>query len=182
MALTDLRKNFTAKAAAIGLGAMAAFAPLSSAYADSAQATRANYAHLGMCADYEVNEHGVQLGAFGSAVRFSEAEENDIAVVVYTGTGIKPEDALRGAEKFASVFGEHGLRAQCFVGGHDPAKGTSFLFLVNGYLVPETRGLNASQAIAELENVAAEARMVRESGIKGDPRYHVSRLGPTPAD
>ena len=36
MALTGLKKNFTAKAAAIGLGAMAAFTPLSSAYADSA--------------------------------------------------------------------------------------------------------------------------------------------------
>ena len=36
MALTDLKKSFTARAAAIGLGAMAAFTPLSSAYADSA--------------------------------------------------------------------------------------------------------------------------------------------------
>lgn len=176
MALTS---KFSWKAGAAGLAALSMLPGAAQAddagrgVATGAQAP-ASYAGLGMCDDFEQNEKGVELGAFGSAVQFSEAEDNDIGIVLYTGTGIAPEKVLAGGEKMVENFADEGLAAKCFIGGHDPDKGTRVLFLVNGFLVPETKGLDPSEAVAAIPEVTVEAKMVRQSGMKGDPKYLLS--------
>jgi len=145
---------------------------------DNAQNASFSYGpKTGLCAEYETSiDNGQKLGAFGSAEQYSEKEENDIGIIVYTGDGdVGPEKALKVGEKFASVFTGEGLNAKCFAGGHKPSRGTGILFLVNGQLVPETRGLAISEAVAQKDNVIAEAKIVRQSGIKGNPDYLVGR-------
>lgn len=134
------------------------------------------YTEIGLCNEFERSEDGTELGAFASGVKYSEHKDNDVAVLVNTGGDIPRELALQVADKFQKELIADGHKAKCFRGGHDPNRNTGFLFLVNGYLVPEglTRWLTGQDAIKELDSVSLEATLVRKAGIKGDPRYLLS--------
>ena len=173
MTLAKIRDRFSGATAALTLTAILSVSAAQDARADTS--VPLSFDDLGMCNEYEITDEGVELGAFGSAIQYSEAKDNDVAVVVYTGGGaITPDMALRGAEKMASLIRDEGFNARCFVGAHDPHKGTSYIFLVNGRPVPETKGLDIEEAVAQLKHVKTEARLVREAGIKGKSEYLIA--------
>ena len=179
MALHALRRDFTARAAALGFGALAALSPLHMASAGDTGVQPVGYSNTEACDDFIVNEHGVNLGAFGSAVAFSEAEQNDIAIVVYPGGDLAPEKALSAAVRATQVLNDNGYPANCFIGTHRADKPTAYIYLVNGLTVPGNKsGLNIRQFGEEFVNVAMEAKMVRASGIKGNPDYLLSSSAP----
>lgn len=178
MVMSRLKETFSGPATKIGASLLAVFALSGNANADG-DTQPVSFNNLGHCDQYEVNGRGQQMGAFGSAVQYSQHKDNDVAVIVYTGGGaITPDKALLGAEKMASIIRQDGMRAQCFVGGHDPSKGTSYLFMVNGQLVPESKGLDIREAVGQLDAVKSEARVVRAAGIKGNQEYLLSSSSP----
>ena len=183
MALHALRRDFTARATALGFGALAALSPLHMASAGDAGVQLASYNNLGMCDSYEVDSAGEDYGAFGSAKRFSEAEENDIGIVIYTGNDLAPKKALSAAAKATQVLNDNGYPTNCYVGAHRADQPTAYIYLVNGHAVPgDKMALNIRQFGEEFRNVAAEAHLVRASGIKGNPDYLLSSAAPANDD
>lgn len=189
--LTKLKKYFAPTAGALGLSTILAFSGAAHAgnaledvlgmTSNTAGTTRASttaqkpviYNHLGMCNEY-VTENGHELGAIGSAARYSEGKDNDIGIFVLTGRDIDPRKAVSWAQQITDFYNRNGLVAKCFVGPHSSDRPTVYGYAVNGMDVPEdSRGLNADQfkSKAIIKDVAMAARLDRKAGIKGDPHY-----------
>ncbi len=141
---------------------------------------KVHYSELGLCTDYEKHKtKDFELGGYGSAIQFSEDKNHDIGIYVSPSTDIPPEQALAVAEKAASLHRGKGLVAKCFLGPENNRGVTKFASMVNGLPIPEKVNFqNATAFINSIQAVEIQAKLVREAGIKGDPRYLLSSVGP----
>lgn len=121
MALSNLKKSFAGKAAAIGLGAVVAMTPLTGAFAEDANSNRANVAEI---------SSSRTLSAEAQAYRYSE-QNPGIAVVVNLGTHPTTPTKDRIREALTSDFQKAGLTdpLQFFFEQNDtPASLASFYY------------------------------------------------------
>lgn len=136
-----------------------------------------SYSHLGMCNDYEQNDSGEHLSAYSSAVKYSEGKANDIGVVVWTGSSLKPLLAIKVANKIVREINEQGLVARSFVASHRPEKSTAYAYVINGFAYPhDTSGLNTSEVIETMQAARGEATLLRANGLKGKDEHKFSTI------
>ena len=120
---------------------------------------------------FSQNQETPELGGFGGAVYFSQAEANDVAVLVFTGKGAEPDLVLNGGRYFTQLLTEQGLAADCFTAMHRPDRNYGYMFFVNGQTTTGDDLIGPIQANEDLYLVITEARAVRQTGMKGNPDF-----------
>ena len=165
MALTNLRKSFTARAAAVGFGALAALTPLSAVHADSAGNPPVLTAANTQPVLTEEQRARVLVGA--EAFDYAYANPGHIAVSVLRG----PDAGHRTGEQLGQGFkkgieSRYNVQVAWFAGdnGHKPTEITFHYLMVDTDNQPLVRSMgpyNAGDALAKVPE-AVEGASIAE--------------------
>ena len=160
MALTDLKKSFAARAAAVGFGALAALTPLSAVHADEPAGKPVLTAQQNSAASITRTATGeVQGWAVAERAR-DYGRTGNVAILIYRGNDAGPYSGEEIARGFEAAFANKNVQARGF---HDVNEtgGTSITFLLgkDGW-----GPFNTTNAIAQIDMIAGEYNLMRLTG------------------